>query len=106
MNSLAALFSFQGTDRPRATRRTSGAPVHETEISSYEKSRCPVKDFLALPGRARRRLRRGSAPGFRVQKILSREGIGIIRSATVEVKEAVRPGARSAETLPKRTRTV
>jgi hypothetical protein len=24
MNSLAALFSFQGTDRPKATRRSPG----------------------------------------------------------------------------------
>jgi len=24
MNSLAALFSFQGTDRPKATRRSAG----------------------------------------------------------------------------------
>jgi len=56
MISLAALFSFQGTDRPSATRRTSGAPVHETEISSYEKSSHHVKVFLA-PKTAR-------TPGF------------------------------------------
>jgi hypothetical protein len=30
MISLAALFSFQGTDRPKATRRSPGEPRFET----------------------------------------------------------------------------
>jgi hypothetical protein len=50
MNSLAALFSFQGTDRPRATRRTSGAPVMRRKLDLTKNRAIESRFFFSIGG--------------------------------------------------------
>ena len=87
MNSLAALFSFQGTDRPGATRRTSGAPVKRRNLH-LTKNRDTLSRFFSLRGpgvTASFLVDRPPASVFK--KIVSREGNEMIRAGALEVKK-------------------
>jgi hypothetical protein len=97
MISLAALFSFQGTDRPKATRRSPGEPRLETGWQSYEipgslsmKIVAETQIFRDLPLASRRKLPiRGRKLRPEIpydEKSLSREGNGMIGPARPAVK--------------------
>jgi len=67
MNSLAALFSFQGTDRPKATRRSPGELPFRDGLATLWNPGAAVNENLrqravrSAPSRLRRRFfrRRG-----------------------------------------------
>ena len=82
MISLAALFSFQGTDRPKATRRTPGAPVLRRKLDLTKNRATESRFFCSDSGSGKEIFRAAAA----LEKIVSREGNGIICTAHLEVK--------------------
>ena len=107
MNSLAALFSFQGTDRPKATRRSPGELPFRDGLSILRNPRFGVNEnlrqtptygpFLRAPWRIPT-LGARVAPGFRMlERACPVKGKRMIGPPIVSVKaKGRRKRARSS----------